>query len=381
MPKTTECVLKSLKDVEAKVINGKASKLSQKRNLNLDLIRCVAIFFVISVHFLLNTSFYATAVYSKKMYLLILFRVIFISCVPLFMMLTGYLMSKKEPTKEYYKKISKVVATYVICSILCILFKMLYKSQAFSFSNIVSSILDFSACNYAWYIEMYLGLYVIIPFLNKVYNVCIDKKEKQLLIIAFVFLTIAPNTLNIYFKIIPSFWVQLYPITYYFVGAYLREYNPKVNKKKIMLLLAGLILVFGTFNYFHFYKKHFDFSAFAGEAGIETFIIAILIFCILMNLDLKKISKNTASLINKISELSLGMYLLSYIFDDIFYHCDLMKNAPTVIEQFKYYFMIVPVVFVCSAYASQIVEWTRLGLSWMWKKVYRRFKAVGSKQK
>ena len=385
MSKTMKPILKDIssnsKDASTQVIANEISKLTSKRNLNLDLIRCVAIFFVISVHFLLNTSFYSTAVYGKKMYLLILLRVIFISCVPLFMMLTGYLMSKKEPTKEYYKKISRVVVTYVICSLLCILFKMLYKGQAFSFRNIVSSILNFSACNYAWYIEMYLGLYIIIPFLNKVYNACKDKKEKQLLIIAFVLLTIAPITLNIYFKIIPSFWVQLYPITYYFVGTYLRDYTPKVNKKKAIPLLAGLILVFGTFNYFHFYKKYFDFSAFAGEAGIETFIIAILIFCILMSLDLKKISKNTASLITKISELSLGMYLLSYIFDDIFYHCDLMKNAPTMIEQFKYYFVIVPVVFVCSAYTSQIVEWIRLGLSWTWKQVYKGFNAIGSKIK
>lgn len=119
------------KDASTQVIANEISKLTSKRNLNLDLIRCVAIFFVISVHFLLNTSFYSTAVYGKKMYLLILFRVIFMSCVSLFIMLTGYLMNKKEPTKEYYKKISRVVVTYVICSLLCVLFRTLYKGKAF----------------------------------------------------------------------------------------------------------------------------------------------------------------------------------------------------------------------------------------------------------
>lgn len=90
-------------------ITKESKILKQKRNLNLDLIRSVAIFFVISVHFLLNTSFYSTAVYGKKMYLLILFRVVFMSCVSLFIMLTGYLMNKKEPTKEYYKKLAKLL--------------------------------------------------------------------------------------------------------------------------------------------------------------------------------------------------------------------------------------------------------------------------------
>lgn len=183
MSKTMKPILKDissdLKGVATQVIEGERPKLPPKRNLNLDLIRCVAIFFVISVHFLLNTSFYSTAVYGKKMYLLILFRVIFMSCVSLFIMLTGYLMNKKEPTKEYYKKISRVVVTYVICSLLCVLFRTLYKGESFSFARIVSSVLNFSGCGYAWYIEMYLGLYIIIPFLNKAYNGLQNQKEKR----------------------------------------------------------------------------------------------------------------------------------------------------------------------------------------------------------
>lgn len=351
-------------------ITKESKILKQKRNLNLDLIRSVAIFFVISVHFLLNTSFYSTAVYGKKMYLLILFRVVFMSCVSLFIMLTGYLMNKKEPTKEYYKKIGKVVMTYLICSLVCILFRILYNGETYSIFDAIKAILNFSACKYAWYIEMYLGLYIIIPFLNKVYNGCKDKKEKRILIGAFAFLTIVPSTVNICFKIIPSFWNVIYPITYYFAGAYLNEYNPKVNKKWSIPLLILLTVIFGTFNYFYFYKAKFNFLPFVGEAGIETFIVTTLIFIILMNFDLNKMPQNVAKIITKISELSLGMYLLSYIFDTIFYNYgDFKIKAPTMIEQFKYYFVIVPVVFVCSACASQIVEWIKKGLSLIFKKV------------
>ena len=354
-------------------ITKESKILKQKRNLNLDLIRSVAIFLVISVHFLLNTSFYSTTVYSKKMYLLILFRVVAMSCVSLFIMLTGYLMNKKEPTKEYYKKISKVVTTYLLCSLACILFRILYNGETYSIGDMIKSILNFSACKYAWYIEMYLGLYIIIPFLNKVYNGCRDKKEKRILIGAFAFLTIVPSAVNLYFKIIPSFWSVIYPITYYFVGAYLNEYNPKVNKKWSIPILILLTVIFGTFNYFYFYKAKFNFSPFVGEAGIETFIVTTLIFIILMNFDLTKMPKNAASIITKISELSLGMYLLSYIFDTIFYNYgDFRIKAPTMIEQFKYYFVIVPAVFVCSACASQILEWVKNGLLWMIKKCVKK---------
>ena len=105
MQKLKEIILDDIQSKEKNIDKkDERSESTLKRNLNLDLVRCVAIFFVISVHFLLNTSFYSTVVNGKKMFLLVVLRVIFMSCVPLFMILTGYLMNKKEPTKEYYKK-------------------------------------------------------------------------------------------------------------------------------------------------------------------------------------------------------------------------------------------------------------------------------------
>lgn len=194
MQKLKEIILDDIQSKEKNIDKkDERSESTLKRNLNLDLVRCVAIFFVISVHFLLNTSFYSTVVNGKNMFLLVVLRVIFMSCVPLFMILTGYLMNKKEPTKEYYKKISKVAVTYVICSLLCILFRMVYKCESFSFPGVISSILNFSGCRYAWYIEMYLGFYIIIPFLNKAYNGCKDKKEKRFISWSICFIDNSPS--------------------------------------------------------------------------------------------------------------------------------------------------------------------------------------------
>lgn len=40
--------------------------MKKSRNINLDLIRCLAVFSVISVHFFLNTGFYDEEVIGKK---------------------------------------------------------------------------------------------------------------------------------------------------------------------------------------------------------------------------------------------------------------------------------------------------------------------------
>ena len=39
--------------------------------------------------------------------------------------------------------------------------------------NIINSIIyifNFTACPNAWYLEMYIGLFLLIPFLNIIYN-------------------------------------------------------------------------------------------------------------------------------------------------------------------------------------------------------------------
>ena len=72
------------------------SCLMKERNINLDLIRCVAVIFVISVHFCLNSAFYEVTCSGMRMLIMYILRTAFITCVPLFLMLTGYLMKKNN---------------------------------------------------------------------------------------------------------------------------------------------------------------------------------------------------------------------------------------------------------------------------------------------
>lgn len=86
MSKTMKPILKDissdLKGVATQVIEGERPKLPPKRNLNLDLIRCVAIFFVISVHFLLNTSFlFNCSIWKKDVFIGIIQSNIYVLCI------------------------------------------------------------------------------------------------------------------------------------------------------------------------------------------------------------------------------------------------------------------------------------------------------------
>lgn len=91
-----------------------------KRNIGADVVRCFACFSVVSVHFFMNTEFYANIIAGEKMYIMTLMRTFFMICVPLFMILSGYLMRNKKPELRYYKKIGKTFITYALACMACI---------------------------------------------------------------------------------------------------------------------------------------------------------------------------------------------------------------------------------------------------------------------
>ena len=68
--------------------------------------------------------------------------------------------------------------------------------DAFSIKEFLSKILNFDLSAYVWFVEMYIGLYLLTPFINTLYN-NIDIKMKKYLIIILVCLTFLPSTINL----------------------------------------------------------------------------------------------------------------------------------------------------------------------------------------
>ena len=85
----------------------------------MDIVRCTALFCVVSVHFFLNSGFYDETVSGWRMYLMTMLRTGFMICVPLFMVLSGYLMLHKKAEKSYFMKIGRTLVIYLLASFCC----------------------------------------------------------------------------------------------------------------------------------------------------------------------------------------------------------------------------------------------------------------------
>lgn len=161
--------------------------------------------------------------------------------VPLFLLMTGYLNYKKVSfDKKYLKGILKVIYSYLFFSALTYLFRTYYLHENIGLIDGIKKTLDFSLISYAWYIEMWIGLYLITPFLNLGYQAISNKKQKQVLIIILYLMTALPDFCNRYgVHLVPGFWSSIYPITFFMIGRYVREYNPKLSLK----ILGGAALL------------------------------------------------------------------------------------------------------------------------------------------
>lgn len=336
-------------------------KQTINRLAGLDIIRCFAIFSVIAGHFfVLNTPFRETIFDASGMFVQGLVYLLFCSTgVPLFIMMTGYLNAHKvECNRKYYKGMGRVLISYLLFSVITILFRKYYLHENLSWIQWGLKILDFSAIPYGWYIEMWIGLYLLTPFLNLLYKAIPTQKQKLILLVTLYILTALPDLLNRYgLHLVPEFWQSVFPLTYFFIGSYIREYEPELKGKKIVVAIIAILAICAINPVFTmlFAKEHTMIQIAGGSNGVFGTIIAVLTFILLYKIDIRNVW--TKKVLTRISLLSLDMYLCCYIFDKIFYPYFIDRCFVDQAQFGIYFFVIVPLVFVASLLTAQIKKW------------------------
>ena len=367
------------------------------RNPNMDILRIIAVLCVIGIHFFYHSGYYYTTNDNAVMYFATVLRTLCSVCVPLFMILSGFLLCNKTLKKGYYSGIRKTIIVYILVAIACMIYKSIVGSYTLTPLTFFTSILDFTGANYSWYIEMYIGLFLLVPFLNIIYKNLDSRKQKNILLITLIAITILPSLFNAFRfdslewwanpasntetqKLIPSWWVGIYPITYYFTGCYIREYGTKIKNIYLIIALVVAVFGFGTFNFYRCYGMPFSTSNYVYWSGIEPYVMSVLIFLIISKLKLENINVKTKFLLWKISDLVLGTYLLSFIFDAIYYYEFLNKNTIDFYARFPFMPLMILCVFVSALISSGIINLIAAGIEFCYKKICNLCKEKFSKK-
>lgn len=337
--------------------------LQKHRDLNLDLIRGVATFLVLSVHFFLWNGFYYQPMVGKRMLLMCVMRMGFMTCVPLFLILTGYLCRNKELSRRYYLGLARILVTYLLCCFVCLALR--WYRGAMTFRQALDAFMAYTAAPYGWYIEMYFGLFLLIPFLNLIWKGLESKKSRQVLLVTLVVLTALPSVVNVKWAIMPDWWVGTYPLLYYFLGAYLGEYQPKPSWWRTLVALAAVTTLAGAAIYLRGRFSSTGLFVWDDLANWNSLFVvcgSCLLFLLLRQIPVEKAPKWLRWMVGKAAQLSLEIYLLSWCVDSIVYPM-LQRRVPDVLDRVFWYPVAVPVIFLGTALLAQLVEWVRKALS------------------
>lgn len=331
----------------------KMSETGNKRDFGLDLVRATAGVLVLSIHFFLKNGFYETPAVGKTMLLACMVRMLCMTCVPLFLVLTGYTCIHREWSKGYYFKLLPVLLTYLGACAVCLAFQVTVLKESISPLGMVRRVLDFTAAPYAWYIEMYIGLFLLSPFLNAAWN-ALNDKARGALVLTLVGMTALPSLVNQWGQILPQWWVTVYPLTYYVLGAWLREHPLKAKSWQLLLGWAALAAAIGIKGYWTAHGRPYSLIPEDKWGSWALTLQAALLFSALVKV--KSAPKPLKWLVERVATLSLGMYLVSYVADQLVYP-RLIAAVPAAHQRLWWMPLTALATVTLSCLMAQIIQW------------------------
>ena len=224
-----------------------------KREPGLDLLRCFATLLVVSVHSFMSNSYTIRPQVGIVMWLAGSFHLIARSSVGIFLLLTGYLQSRKTDWRSCYRGLSSVLLGYLLVSFISIPIRHFVFGDVQTLSTWMQRLLGYNGAYYGWYVEMYVGLTLLTPFLNVGLQ---HMSNKQLFGFSAVLLFLSSLPGLTPWIVVPDFYKFLYPVSFYVLGAIFRRVQPKIHPlfglsaalASALLMGAGTVLsTDGTF--------------------------------------------------------------------------------------------------------------------------------------
>lgn len=331
----------------------------QERIAGIDLIKVCAMFFVVSLHFCLGAGFYALPMKELPVSVIAVFRMLSYECVPLFLLISGFLMNKAKPNAKHYIKLTPIIVNSILIAVITIAFKILIMHENQPMFSWILSAYHLQEPVYGWYVNMYIPLYLLMPFINAAYQGMQTKKAKFTMLAVLIFVANLAITVN-RFPIIrqpdgkvplnftPNFFTALWPVTYYWIGMMIAEYRPHIKKRILLpilaVLLSGTVLI-DRFTTDSGWDQGINFT----NEDFPNVLIASIFFLLLYDVRIR--NRIVCNILKAVASLSMTFYLLSFI-GDYYYFYHFLDGTNTAAAFVQHYFKIIPLHFLLSILAS-----------------------------
>ena len=285
--------------------------MSRGRDVRYDVIRVVAMMFVIAVH--VNPKPFNSIPWFKD-----IFDYVIYTCNGMFFMLSGFFNMKKEfSTKEdyavyYKKKITSILIPYVIMTFLLYGYEYYQSERIFKLGLYVEETINqLTALNseqHLWFMYSLIGLVMSAPFLGKMLHAMSDWELKLLF-----WLSIGWNAVSIYlindlgWNFHYGKWLMASWTIYFFLGYFQNRMINQGNKKNWYLCGIVGFLITISWQYILPIENHSD-KDFA--PAYIFFVIAMYLF-LLYEVSIKRTW--VQKIVHYIAKHSFTVYMIHYL--------------------------------------------------------------------
>lgn len=282
-----------------------------KRNVGLDILRIIAMIMIVFLHVIGKGMFRYEDNNAEFYKIVLLIRAFCIVAVNCYVLITGYFQVN---SKFKINKVINIWVKVIFYSIVIYIILLLTGQIDFNIKDVIKSLFPILTNEY-WFVNCYLLLYILSPYINKIIKQ-LDKKEFQrLLIILLIVFSILPSVL-------PSAFVMdntrgygiIWFIILYLVGAYIRLYVKTYYKNRKNLIVFFLInsftylLVLGI-QYICTKLQISDISERMYNYNfITVFLSSLCLFLYFKNINIK--NTKIINIISKIAPLTFGVYII-----------------------------------------------------------------------
>lgn len=285
--------------------------IMKERNIGVDLLRIIAMLMIVLLH-ILGMGKFITNTNNEEFYQIsVLLEIICIVAVNCYVLITGYFQVN---TTFKIKKLITIWIKVILYSISIYLILILFNKRNFSISECIKSFFPVITNSY-WFVNCYLLLYILSPFLNKLIKNMNKGEFQKLLIVLLVVFCIFPSILPASFNLDNTAgYGIIWFIVLYFIGAYIRlhfkiNYNNRINLFIYFLISVINYIIFLGIKYISNLLNIQDFSIRLYNYNFCTvFLAAIFLFLYFKNLEIKNV--RIKNLISKIAPLTFAVYII-----------------------------------------------------------------------
>ena len=314
--------------MNVKEVDGDVMIKSNRRIYWFDLLKILACLMIITNH----TIDYLLQYAGYNNFTVLFYAACLSLCkigVPLFIMITGCLLLKKESNyREILGRIKRVLFPLIVVSLI-----YYFSDNNLNWNgglNFIKTFFERPIRTYLWYLYMLIGLYLITPFLQKMIKSFSQDSYRNLIIICLVIPGIL-SILNIYFNLSfsPKFLDVLFPvaIVYYISGLYLSTVKLTVKYRNLAFISLIMMIIFLTLSIYIPYLQS-DMIVYK-MLDYTNLLVALSSFSVYYlfryYFERKTISERSEKVIVNISLVTFGIYLIHNLISYRIYLSNIMQ--------------------------------------------------------